>query len=208
MANAAAIILVTVGAFVATDVDDMVVLAVLFLGYRTSGAPQPRQIVLGQYLGFLVLVGVSASAALGLALVSLHWVGLLGFVPLALGIRGLWSARGGAGGQPSLPSLRLFRGRSGPFAIAAATISTGGDNISVYTPLLRTLGWPASALAVVVLFAMLGVWCAIGAAIGTNDTVVATLSRLGHFLVPILYICIGALLLIDTGVLVRLVRLF
>ncbi len=208
MANAATIILVTVGAFVATDVDDMVVLAILFLGYRTSGVPQPRQIVLGQYMGFAVLVGISGSAALGLALVSLRWVGLLGVVPLSLGVRGLWSARGGGGGPPSLPSLRLFRGRSGPFAIAAATISTGGDNISVYTPLLRTVGWPASTLAVVVLLVMLGVWCAIGAAIGTHDTVVATLSRLGHILVPILYICIGTLLLVDTGVLVRLARLF
>jgi cadmium resistance protein CadD (predicted permease) len=208
MANVGAIILATVGAFIATDVDDMVVLAILFLGYRTSGVPQPRQIVLGQYMGFAVLVGISGGAALGLALVSLRWVGLLGLVPLSLGVHGLWSARRGGDDQPSLPSLRLFRGRSGPFAIAAATISAGGDNISVYTPLLRTLGWPASALAVPVLFVMLGVWCAIGAAIGTNDSVVAGLSRLGHILVPILYICIGVLLLVDTGVLFRLVKLF
>jgi cadmium resistance protein CadD (predicted permease) len=209
MTGIAAIIAVTAGAFVATDIDDMIVLTILFLASRTSGIPRPAQIVLGQYIGFIVLVGISGLAALGLAVVPIHWVGLLGMVPLSLGIRGLWSARHDVHHQqPAVPALRLLRGRSGAFTVAAATISAGGDNISVYTTLLRALGWPASVAAVVVLFTMLGIWCAIGAAVGASKAVVALISRLGHILVPVLYICIGALLLIESGVLMRLVRMF
>jgi cadmium resistance protein CadD (predicted permease) len=206
MKNVATIVLVSVVAFVATDIDDMIVLTILFLGCRTSGIPRSRQIVLGQFLGFSVLIAISGIAALGLAVIPVHWVGLLGIVPLALGIYGLWSARHDGPGQPAVPALRLFSGRSGPLAIAMATVSAGGDNITIYTPLLRTLGWPSSALALVVLFAMLGIWCTIGAVIGTSRAVVAALSRIGHVLVPILYICIGALLIIDTGALSYLAR--
>jgi cadmium resistance protein CadD (predicted permease) len=207
MKNVATIVLITVEAFVATDIDDMVVLTILFLSFRTSGTPRPRQIVLGQFLGFSVLIGISGIAALGLAVIPVRWVGLLGTVPLALGVYGLWSACHDGPGQPAVPAFRLVRGRSGPLAIAVATVSAGGDNITIYTPLLRTLGWPSSAVAPVVLFAMLGIWCAIGAVIGTSKAVVAVLSRLGRILVPILYICIGALLIIDSGVLSDLARL-
>lgn len=74
------------GVFAGTDVDDLVVLTVLFLTARATGRPRPWQIWVGQYLGIGVLVTVSALAALGPTLVPDRWVGLLGLVPLGLGV--------------------------------------------------------------------------------------------------------------------------
>ncbi|MFG1860248.1 cadmium resistance transporter [Microbispora bryophytorum] len=75
--------------FAGTNVDDVVILTVLFLSARAKGWPHPWPIVTGQYAGIAALVLVSGVAALGLAVIPDQWVGLLGLVPLALGVRGL-----------------------------------------------------------------------------------------------------------------------
>lgn len=69
MREPAATVAAAVGLFAGTNVDDIIVLTVLFLTWRASGRPRPWQIVTGQYLGVGVLVAVSAVAALGLAVV-------------------------------------------------------------------------------------------------------------------------------------------
>ncbi len=81
-----------VGVFVGTNVDDIIVLTVLFLSARAIGRPRPWQIWVGQYAGIGVLVAVSAAAAVGLSVVPDGWIGLLGLVPLVLGVKGLVSA--------------------------------------------------------------------------------------------------------------------
>jgi cadmium resistance protein CadD (predicted permease) len=78
-----------VGMFAGTNVDDLLVLTVLFLSSRATGRPRPWQIWAGQYVGVGALVAVSAAAAAGLAIVPDGWIWLLGLVPLGLGLRGL-----------------------------------------------------------------------------------------------------------------------
>ncbi|MGI5214750.1 cadmium resistance transporter [Plantactinospora sp. CA-290183] len=75
--------------FAATDIDDIVVLTVLFVTARTAGRPRPWQIVAGQYAGIGVLVAASAVVAAGLLIVPDPWTGLLGLLPVALGVRAL-----------------------------------------------------------------------------------------------------------------------
>ena len=65
-----------IGLFAATNIDDIVVLTVLFLA-SSRGKPRPWQIVAGQYLGFITLVVISVIAALGLTIVPDEWVGFL-----------------------------------------------------------------------------------------------------------------------------------
>ena len=51
-----------VGVFAGTNIDDIIVLTVLFLSARAIGKPRPWQIWAGQYAGIGVLVIVSATA--------------------------------------------------------------------------------------------------------------------------------------------------
>ena len=81
-----------IGLFAATNIDDIVVLTVLFLA-SSRGKPRPWQIVAGQYLGFITLVVISVIAALGLTIVPDEWVGFLGLIPLGIGIWMLWLMR-------------------------------------------------------------------------------------------------------------------
>jgi hypothetical protein len=119
-----------VGVFAGTNIDDIIVLTVLFLSARAIGKPRPWQIWAGQYAGIGVLVIVSAIAALGLTIVPDQRVELLGLVPFAFGLKGIVAAiRTRDQDQPSAPAVA-----TGLLSVVGVTIANGADNISVYTP--------------------------------------------------------------------------
>ena len=86
MGDLPALVLSAAAAFVATDIDDIVVLSVLF-GLARSGRATLRdgQIVAGQYLGIAALFAAGAVVAAGLAGFDEALVGLLGLIPFGLG---------------------------------------------------------------------------------------------------------------------------
>jgi cadmium resistance protein CadD (predicted permease) len=178
--------------FAGTNVDDIIVLTVLFLSARATGRPRPWQIWAGQYAGIAVLVLVSALAALGLTVLPDRWVPLLGLVPIALGVRGLIGAvRQGAGGEDEPPVVA-----GNALAVAGVTIANGADNIAVYTPLFRALG-PAESVVTIVVFAVLvALWCAAASWLGSHRRVIAFVRRWGRWLVPLVFITIGVLIVL------------
>jgi len=193
-------ILAAVAVFAGTNIDDLVVLTLLFLGWRASGAPRPGRIVAGQYLGIAVLVAVSALIALGLAAAPDRWIGLLGLVPLGLGVAGLVrTARTRKlpreAGETAPPVVA-----SGLLAVAGLTIANGADNISVYAPTFSTIGIARSVVMIAVFAVLVGVACAAGAALGSHRRVVAAVRRVGHWLVPLVFVALG-LVIIGSGAL-------
>ena len=178
------------GVFAGTNVDDLIVLTVLFLAARASGRPRPWQIWAGQYAGIAVLVAVSVLAALGLALVPDRWVPLLGLVPVALGVRGLIGAVRRSPGDDEAPAVA-----GNALAVAGVTIANGADNIAVYTPVFRTIGPAGSALTIAVFAVLVAVWCLASSWLGSHRRVIAVVERYGHWLVPLVFITIGAVIL-------------
>jgi cadmium resistance protein CadD (predicted permease) len=178
-----AVLASAVGVFVATNIDDLVVLTALF-GSRRLKTPQ---IVAGQYLGMGALVAISVVAAAGLATIADRWVGLLGIVPLALGIRGLFDRL-----DENRPAVA-----TSAFGVAAITIANGADNVSVYTPVFRQVG--RDTVGYIVVFAVLvACWLAGAAFLASRKAVVGILDRWGQWIIPCVFIAIGATLLIST----------
>ena len=58
----------------------------------------------------------------------------------------------------------------------------------------------------VLFLVLVAVWCAAGRLIGTHKAVTETLERVEHWLVPVVFIGLGLFILIDSGVIVRLVE--
>ncbi|MFF5174777.1 cadmium resistance transporter [Micromonospora sp. NPDC000089] len=184
-----------VGLFAGTNVDDIIVLTVLFLSARAAGRPRPWQIWVGQYAGIAVLVAVSVVAALGLTVVPDRWVGLLGLVPFALGVRGLVRAvRARHDAEPPAPAVA-----TGVLSVAGVTVANGADNLSVYSPVFRTIG-PAGSLATIAVFAVgVAVWCLAGAWLGSHRRVIEVVERWGHWIVPVVFMTIGAVIVAGAG---------
>jgi cadmium resistance protein CadD (predicted permease) len=206
---------VAAAAFVGTNVDNTVVAMAM-----VAGAPleRARRIAVGQVVGFVVLVGVAAAAAAVLFEFSTAVVGLLGLVPLAIGVRGLVAlARrhpdGGAeanvaavpGAQVRARKRRQLRhpeeravGRS-LTAAALVTIAAGGDNLAVYIPLFRVGG--ATNIGVIVAVFVAGetlvTWVILAG--GRHPKARGAMVRIGHVAVPILLCCVGVLVLVQAG---------
>jgi cadmium resistance transport/sequestration family protein len=187
---------VAVGVFAGTNVDDLIMLTVLFLSSRATGRPRPWQIWVGQYAGVGLLVVASAVAAAGLTIVPDRWVGLLGLVPLGLGLRGLVAAVR-ARGEEEPPASAVA---SGAVSVAAVTIANGADNISVYTPMFRTIGVTASLVTVAVFAVLVAAWCVAGSWLGSHKKVIEVVERFGHWIVPAVFMLIGAVIVIESGV--------
>ncbi|MCW3838500.1 cadmium resistance transporter [Micromonospora yasonensis] len=190
-----------VGVFAGTNIDDIIVLTVLFLSARASGKPHPWQIWVGQYVGVAALVAASAVAALGLTLIPDQWVGLLGLVPFGLGVRGLIGAIRSRSDE-ELPTPAVAAGLA---SVVGVTVANGADNISVYTPMFRTIGVTASLVTVAVFAVGVAVWCLAGSWLGSHRRVVDVVERFGHWIVPGVFMLIGAVIVLKSGVLARLI---
>lgn len=186
------------GAFVGTNIDDFVVLLLLILGIP-QGGNRTWQIVAGQYVGFCVLIVVSVLGAAALHNVSEEWVGLLGVIPLALGLRGIVLAMLRPATQQEKPIL------AGSLAtVAIVTIGNGGDNVSVYVLLFRELSPVNIAVTAFVFLLMLGGLCAVAMIIGRKAKTLLRAIRSTQWVTPIVFIIIGTLLLIRTGAITRI----
>ncbi len=186
---------ITAGAvsFAATNIDDIFVLT-LFFG-QVGRRLRRWHVVAGQYLGFSALVAISLVGYFARFIVSPAWIGLLGLLPIALGVRHL--LRRHESEEEEVGARRA----AGVLSVAAVTFANGGDNIGIYTPLFAASD-PASLLVMLaVFFVMLALWCVAGFFIGNHPAVKRTLDRYGHIIVPFVLIGLGIYIIIESGTL-------
>jgi cadmium resistance transport/sequestration family protein len=197
-------------AFVATNIDDIIILLLFFAQVDTKF--RRRHIVFGQYLGFTLLILASLPGFFGGLVVPHEWIGLLGLLPIAIGFKQLLDRQEDATQvqtvtsdlEPSSPSNSAVSFLSSvlnpqTYKVAAVTVANGGDNISIYIPLFA--GNTLSSLGVIlgVFFVMVGVWCAIAYRLTRQPTVARVLSRYGHAVVPFVLIGLGLFIMYERG---------
>ena len=168
--------------FAATNVDDIFLLTLFFA--RKISTPR---IVGGQYLGFIVILLLSCLGALVALSIPPRWIRLLGFLPLALGIKQLLQDR------KSKDDAEL-RDNQGLLSIALITLSNGADNFGVYVPFFR-FNRGHLWLILTTYGVLMGVWCIVGRSLGRHPVILRALDRARHWLIPSVFIGLGVYLL-------------
>jgi cadmium resistance protein CadD (predicted permease) len=183
--------------FVVTNVDDILLLAVLF-----GGALSARAVVAGQFIGMAVLTAVSVGAAYAATAVPRHWIDWLGLLPIALGVWllvQLWRKRGQSrddhGDDLAVENQFEAKLHSQVLGVAAITIANGGDNLSVYVPLFAK-DVSALTLYIGVFTVLTAAWCWLGYALVRNPVGGAVMEKWGHILLPFVLIAIGVHILL------------
>ena len=87
MADIPGLIAIGIAGFAATNINDIFVL-MMFFSYSSMDFAV-KQIVAGQYIGIGLLVAISALGSFLSLAVPSYIIGLLGIVPIAIGIRKL-----------------------------------------------------------------------------------------------------------------------
>jgi cadmium resistance transport/sequestration family protein len=187
-----------IGAFLATNLDDLVVLMLFFSQTHHSR----QEIIVGQYLGFACLVLLSLPGYWGGLLIPSAWIGLLGFLPLIIGIKLLWQPDAGELAVPSLKSAE--QNRKQLFApltaqVAALTIANGGDNIGIYVPLFASQNIVGLLITLGTFAILVGIWCGLAIAFVQQPAIAKLLTERGAKFVPWVLILLGAYILYESG---------
>ncbi len=186
-------------AFTATNFDDIIILLLFFSQVNTVF--QRRHIVSGQYLGFIALVMVSLPSFFGSMLLPRPWIGLLGIVPIAIGISRLLNPDTEEELAEEKPQPIPFLGSilsPQTYSVAAVTFANGGDNVGIYMPLFASSNWQSLLVILGVFFLMVGVWCYMAYQLTKVPAIAETLTRYGNSLVPFILIGLGSLILVDS----------
>ena len=176
------VLVASVTTFAATNIDDILLLT-LFFARRVP----TRRIVAGQYLGFSAIILLSCLGALLTLAIPTRWTRLLGLLPLTLGIKELLqNEKAKDAGELSEKKQSL--------SIAIITLSNGADNLGVYVPFFhfnRHHLW----LILIVYGVLVWIWCIAGRWFGHHPIVLRTVERVGHWLVPVVFIGLGLYIL-------------
>ena len=188
----AAVFFTSIAAFISTNLDDIFMLTLFFAQAKSrKGA---LKVVAGQYIGMGCLAALSILGALGTQLVPQRYVGLLGFVPLCLGIKA-WMDYRSQGNKSRQEEETSETPGIGSISVALVTMENGGDNIGVYIPVFSgySAGELAEALAV---FAMMtALWCRLGYSLGNHPGIKEKIERYQHILVPLILSALGVIIL-------------
>jgi cadmium resistance protein CadD (predicted permease) len=185
-----------VGLFVATNVDDIVLLALFFARAGRDRAAELR-IVAGQYLGLVAIVAAALAGAAGANLLPESAVPWLGLVPLLIGIHSGWEAWRERRQRDGDDDTRTVPRRPGIGRVAAVTLANGGDNIGVYVPVFAVASAASIATYVVVFLVGVAGLCALGRYLATRQAIGRLLERWGHVLTPVVLIVVGVAVLAE-----------
>ncbi len=188
--------------FAATNIDDI---AILMLFFAQNATFRPKHIVVGQYLGFTALILISLPGFFGGLILPRYWIGLLGLIPIAIGLSNLlnWedaSEEVEAQTELSEDAIASFISPQA-YAVAAVTFANGGDNIGVYVPLFANSNLGSLAIIVGIFFLLVGVWCYVAYKLTQQGAIAELLTRYVNYFVPVVLIGLGAFIILESGAL-------
>ena len=191
------LVFTAVAMFIATNLDDLFVLMIFFSNKEFKA----KQIVLGQYLGVLALIAISALSYFLKLVIPVNWIGLLGILPIIIGLKNLKDLKDKKEictnydiNSKNESFFSKFK-NSKSFLVALVSFTNGGDNIGVYVPLFASIN-PLQVLVVISVFlVMIGAWCYISFNLVENSILGDKIKKYGHIILPFVLIFIGITIL-------------
>ena len=188
--------------YLATSFDEIPVLFLMYSKAKKKG--EGKYITIGYFVGTFLLVGIGLLGAYGLLLIPSQWVvGLIGLIPLILGIKTL--IKGEEEEQvESITSRFRFLG----LQMLMITFAFGADDLGVYIPLFTTFRG-SDIIRMLFVFAVgTGMLCIISYRLVRIDRLVAFVEQKERYVVGIVFVLIGIYVLLECGTLAYLIGLF
>ncbi|WP_233802281.1 cadmium resistance transporter [Paraburkholderia sp. HP33-1] len=196
------LVLLAIAAYAATNIDNLFVL----LGFLSETGAQRRRVIAGQYAGSLILVAAALVLAALLARLPAGYVGLLGFLPIAVGLHKAWQRFDPRHAQRNdseeiHASAPPSAGGSSSWTVASVAIANGSDNIAVYVPLYASHTPAQNALVSLVFILMIGLWCAGATWLVEHPLLGAPIRRYGSAVLPLILVGIGVSVIVSNDTL-------
>lgn len=213
--------------FASTNIDDIFILMLFFS--QVGKQLKKSQIIIGQYLGITILLFISIMGSIGLNLIPQKYTGLLGIIPILLGIKEWVKYRKDKKDVHSvneaIPELlnetvtiagtdnsqiRAVKNKNIKIILSKlihpailnvllVTIANGADNIGVYIPLFTTLNSLELIVTVVIFFLLVGVWCFVGERLTNVPSIKNKIHKYKNIIVPVVFIVIGIFIIVKSN---------
>ena len=185
------------GSFAITNIDDMFVLATFFVEATTSKTLTPFEIVLGQYIGFTVILIISMIGFGASLLLPSEPVGFLGLITALLGV---WKFYGLFFPDDDDEEEELnFTAIKSILKVATITVMGAGDDIATYIPLFSQAKGAEIAVYVVIYYILLGVWCLAAFLVMRQKHILLIVQRNVRVAIPLLYIGLGVYITVKSS---------
>jgi cadmium resistance protein CadD (predicted permease) len=184
-------ILIGLTTFAITNIDDLLILTVYF----SNSAFKKSNVVIGQYLGVMALVAVSLSGLLLGNILEPQWIGLLGIIPIILGLKGIIEL---FKKDESNSDIIKTKSTIQFLNVALITIANGGDNIGIYTPLFASIDVNIAVIYIFIFMLMIAVWCVLAFYFVKHPLIKIYFSKYGHIILPFFLILLGSWILIES----------
>ena len=185
-----------VGLFIATNIDDIIVLS-LFFARGAGQAGTTLRILAGQYLGFAGILAASILVTLGAdAFLPTEAIPYFGLIPLALGLRAAWQAWQG---NDDDDDAKVSGKNVSALIVAGVTFANGGDNIGVYVPVFLNVDTATVIIYCVVFLILVAGLVLLAKFVATRPPIAEVLERWEHVLFPIVLIGLGIFILVSGG---------
>jgi len=206
--------------FASTNIDDIFILMLFFS--QINNDMKIRHIVIGQYLGIGALTTISIIGALGVSIIQHEYVGLLGLVPIYLGIKAYVDHKKESKDIKNAYQQENQNGENGKFKeststqenriitfiksfinpsvvkVFSVTVANGGDNIGIYIPLFASMNLFDILITVIVFVLLILLLCFIGLKLSKNPFIQKNIEKYKHIFVPIIFIGLGIFILIES----------
>ncbi|MHC6248035.1 CadD family cadmium resistance transporter [Lactobacillus delbrueckii] len=193
-------IISAIGVYISTSIDYLIILIILFA--QLSQNKQKWHIYAGQYLGTGLLVGVSLVAAYVVNFVPKAWmVGLLGLIPIYLGIRFAIVGEGEEEEEEEEIIERLEQSKATQlfWTVTLLTIASGGDNLGIYIPYFASLDWAQTLVALLVFAIGVIIFCELSRVLSSIPLISETIEKYERIIVPLVFIPLGLYIMYESG---------
>jgi cadmium resistance transport/sequestration family protein len=188
------IIITGIITFISTNIDDIFML-MLFYGNKRF---KEKEIIIGQLAGISALIAISLATSLIGLFIDKIYIGLLGFIPMYLGVKALWTLFKNNADEDDGP-IETRADKNNVITVAGVTIANGGDNIGIYVPLFATIGWTSKISMVIIFLLMTLVWCLIAKYLTMYPYIAKAIDKYGHIVTPFILIALGIFILYESG---------
>ncbi|NMG09399.1 cadmium resistance transporter [Brasilonema sp. UFV-L1] len=197
-------LVIGISAAFATTFDDNLYLTAFF--GKVNRTFSPKHIILGEFVGFTVLVFASLPGFFGGLVIPEAWIGLLGLLPIAIGINNLMNREdqeevvlqtvsvdlaSPAKSKRHRKSLLEILRDPQTYRVSSVTIANGGNNIGIYVPLFASSNLPSLGVILCVCYFTVGLWCFLSYHMTRNPLMAPLLARYGQKIFPFVLIWLG-----------------
>lgn len=186
--------------FFSTNIDDILLLMMWFSTRKTFS--ERKNVFIGQFIGFTFILIFSLLGVYTATYFPRHLIGLLGIIPIAIGIKELFTLIQREESQTTTKENVIENQKNWFYdtvGIALITFSNGGDNIGIYVPSFFSLSVSNLILLIVIFYVLLASFCFLALLLVNIPSFSVFIKRYVIKIIPFILIGIGCLVLYKNG---------